>query len=210
MRVGNDEYARENGSFGLTTLRDTHVRVQAGTLRFQFRGKGGKAHRLEVHDPRLARVVRRCRDLPGYELFQYPDDGGRLRDVGSGDVNAYLEEIAGEDFTAKDFRTWAGTVLAAVALQEFAAVDSKTQARRNVVRAIERVATQLGNTPAICRKSYVHPAVIDAYLEGHVLEALRRRARERLAAGVEGLSPVLGLLQQRLEREAERDACRAA
>jgi DNA topoisomerase-1 len=205
--VGNDEYARHNRSFGLTTMRDRHVDVDGGTIRFHFRGKSGKRHSLELHDPRLARIVRRCRDIPGQELFQYLDEAGERRDIGSGDVNEYLREITGQDFTAKDFRTWAGTVLAAWALQEFEAFDSETQAKKNVVRAIEAVAGLLGNTTSVCRKCYVHPAVIDAYLDGSMLENLKRRAEDELREGVGRLRPeeaaVLALLQQRLRREAE-------
>ena len=211
MRVGNEAYARENGSFGLTTLRRHHVDVSGAMLRFEFRGKGGKAVSVDVTDRRLARIVRRCQELSGQELFQYVDGDGARQTIDSADVNAYLKEIGGENFTAKDFRTWAGTVLAALALQELQAFDSKAQAKRNVVRAIESVARQLGNTPAICRKSYVHPVIIDAYLDGLVLSSLGKRAEQRLV----GLRPeeaaVLALLQQRLKREAgSAEACRAA
>src|SRR5690242_13864685 len=154
------------GSFGLTTLQDKHVIVNGGTLTLQFKGKCGKWHRIDVSDRRLARIVKACRDLPGQDLFQYIDDRGRRQDVTSGDVNAYLKEITGRDFTAKDFRTWSGTVLAATALREMERADSKARARRNVLRAIEAVATLLGNTRAVCRKSYIHPAVLDAYMDG--------------------------------------------
>jgi DNA topoisomerase-1 len=214
MRVGNEAYARENGSFGLTTLRRRHVDVSGATLRFEFRGKGGKTVSVDVTDRRLARIVRRCQELPGQELFQYVDGDGARQTIDSADVNAYLKDASGEELTAKDFRTWAGTVLAALALQEFQAFDSKTQAKRNVVRAIEAVARQLGNTPAICRKSYVHPAVIDAYLDGLVLTSFRTRTEHRLGESLPGLRPeeaaVLALLRQRLEREAEPEARRAA
>ena len=193
LRVGNEEYARTNGSFGLTTLRTRHVDVSGSTLRFEFRAKGGKTVSVGVTDRRVARVVRRCQDLPGQELFQYVDEAGVLQAIDSADVNAYLREISGEDFTAKDFRTWIGTVAAARALSEVPAFASKTQARRNVVRAIESVAAQLGNTPAICRKSYVHPAVIDTYLSGIVVLPPRARNAERA---------VLALLRQRPTRAA--------
>ena len=166
IRVGNAEYARTNGSFGLTTLRNRHVDVSGSTVRFEFRGKGGKPVSVDVTDRRVARVIARCQELPGQELFQYVDVDGARQTVDSADVNAYLKDAGGEDFTAKDFRTWVGTVLAAQALGDASAFTSKTQARRNVSRAVEAVARQLGNTPAICRKSYVHPAVIDAYLDG--------------------------------------------
>jgi DNA topoisomerase I len=169
IRVGNAEYARTNGSFGLTTLRNRHVDVSGSTVRFEFRGKGGKPVSVGVTDRRVARVIARCQELPGQELFQYVDADGARQSIDSADVNAYLKDAAGEDFTAKDFRTWVGTVLAAQALSDVSALASKTQARRNVARAVEAVARQLGNTPAICRKSYVHPAVIDAYIDGRVI-----------------------------------------
>ena len=213
IRVGNETYARENGSFGLTTLRSHHVDVSGATLRFEFRGKGGKPVVVDVTDRRLARIVRRCQDLPGQELFQYVDGDGTRQTIDSADVNAYVKDASGEDFSAKDFRTWAGTVLAALALEEFEAFASETQAKRNIVRAIARVAGQLGNTPAICRKSYVHPAVIDAYLDGAVLTSRRRRDEKRLAASPPGWRPeeaaVLALLQQRLARK-EAETSRAA
>src|SRR3954467_9114558 len=166
IRVGNEEYARQNHSFGLTTLQDKHVNVRGATVRFEFRGKSGVRHAVDVNDRRLARIVKQCRDLPGQDLFQYIDDDGKRCDVTSGDVNAYLREITGQDFTAKDFRTWSGTVLAATALREFEKVDSKAQAKKNVLKAIEAVAGLLGNTRAVCRKSYIHPAIIDSYMDG--------------------------------------------
>ena len=208
IRVGNEEYARHNKSFGLTTLRDDHVDVRGSTLRFHFRGKGGKRQEVGVTDRRVARVVRRCQELPGQELFQYLDDEGVVRTVDSADVNAYLREITGEDFTAKDFRTWAGTVLAALALQELRTFTSTTQAKKNVLRAVEAVARQLGNTPAICRKCYVHPGVIDAYMDGATLGAIRPQTERRMRAALNGLRPeeagVLRLLRRRLRREAPR------
>ena len=183
IRVGNPEYARTNHSFGLTTLRDRHVVIAGGTLRFSFRGKSGVRHAVALDDPRLARVVRRCRDLPGQELFQYLDDAGQPRSVSSDDVNAYLREVTGADFTAKDFRTWAGTVLASQALQEVPEFVSPAQAKTNLVRAIEAVARRLGNTPTICRRSYVHPAVIAAYLEGTLrITPPRRTGRKRIGS----------------------------
>ena len=208
IRVGNEAYARTNRSFGLTTMRDRHVRVRGATLRFHFRGKGGKEHAVDVRDPRLARIVRRCQDLPGQELFQYIDDDGRRQSLDSADVNAYLREIAGEEFTAKDFRTWAGTVLAALALAEVASFASKREARRNITRAVESVAARLGNTPTISRKCYVHPAVIEAYLDGVTLDAYRRRAERAIVEDLAGLdrteAVVLGMLQQRLARATAR------
>ncbi len=208
IRIGNDEYARENGSFGLTTMRNRHAEVHGAKLEFHFKGKSGIRHAIAIDDPRLARVVRRCQDLPGQELFEYVDEDGEVRDMGSADVNDYLREIAGDEFTAKDFRTWAGTVLATIALQEFEAFDSQTQAKKNVVRAIESVARRLGNTPSVCRKCYIHPGVLDAYLDGTMLESLRRRASEEMSH-IRGLnaeeSAVLALLQRRLADEDRHD-----
>jgi DNA topoisomerase I len=177
IRIGNEEYARANGSFGLTTLRARHVAVRGTSVRFHFRGKGGKEHVVDVRDPRLARIVRRCQELPGQELFQYVDADGKRQSVDSADVNDYLREIAGEEFTAKDFRTWAGTVLAALALAAMPGFASAREARRSVTRAIESVAARLGNTPAISRRCYVHPAVIDAYLHGATLTGVAHDAR---------------------------------
>jgi DNA topoisomerase-1 len=177
MRVGNDEYARTNHSFGLTTLRDRHVDFGAGELHLHFRGKSGVFHRVHVHDPRLARVVRRCRDLPGQDLFQYLDADGQPHTVGSADVNAYIRTAAGHAFTAKDFRTWAGTVLAAQALGGAREARLKKAPARSppgpptnseVREAIAEVAARLGNTVAVCRKCYVHPHVIAAFLDGEL------------------------------------------
>jgi DNA topoisomerase-1 len=205
MRIGNDEYARENKSYGLTTLRNRHVRIDGSEVEFRFRGKSGVVHDVKVHDRRLARIIQRTRDLPGQDLFQYLDDDGETHTVGSSDVNDYLRTITGEDYTAKDFRTWSGTVLAAMALQEFEAVDSDTQAKKNVVRAIESVAERLCNTPSVCRKCYVHPAVLDAYLDGTMLEGLRARAEESLVEDLKDLQPeeaaVLAMLERRLAQE---------
>jgi DNA topoisomerase-1 len=208
IRVGNEEYARENRSFGLTTLRDRHARVNGSGVVFTFKGKGGRKHEVELADRRLARIVARCQDLPGQLLFAYVGDDGERRSVASDDVNAYLREITGQDFTAKDFRTWAGTVLAAWALAELESFDSEAQAKRNVVRAIERVAEGLGNTPAVSRKSYVHPTVIDAYLDGDVVRSIKEEAEHRLADDLAKLGPeeaaVLALLRQRLAAEERR------
>jgi len=206
MRIGNDEYARENKSYGLTTLRNRHVKIDGSEVEFRFRGKSGVYHNVKVHDRRLARIIQRTRDLPGQDLFQYLDDDGETHTVGSADVNDYLRTITGEDYTAKDFRTWSGTVLAAMALQEFEAVDSDAQAKKNVVRAIESVAEKLGNTPSVCRKCYVHPAVLDAYLDGTMLEGLRARAEESLVQDLHALQPeeaaVLAMLERRLAQES--------
>jgi DNA topoisomerase I len=201
IRVGNDEYARDNRSFGLTTMRDGHVKVSGSTVRFFFRGKSGVEHELKLDDRRLARIVKQCRDLPGQELFQYRDPRGAVMDVGSTDVNAYLKDVTGEDFTSKDFRTWAGTVLAAELLRECEPVDSETGAKKNIVSAIEQVARQLGNTRAVCRKSYVHPAVIDAYLDGSMMKTRTARAIGRMTGSE---AAVLRLLQRRLARTTGR------
>ncbi len=204
VRVGNEEYARANGSFGLSTMHDRHAKIRGNTLRFEFRGKSGVQHRITLHDARLARIVRRAQELPGQELFQYLDDDGKVQDVKSDDVNAYLREIAGAEFSAKDFRTWAGTVLAALALRQFEAFDTKAEAKRNLVRAIESVAQRLGNTPAVCRKCYIHPVILDSYLDGATVDVLRDQAEQALGHGLTQLSgaegAVLAFLQQRLRR----------
>jgi len=172
IRVGSDEYARDNGSFGLTTLRRRHVAVSGAKLRFEFRGKSGVPHSVAITDRRIARVVQHCQELPGQELFQYLDDEGSRQSVDAGDINQYLREIAGRQVTAKDFRTWAGTVLAAQALREIGGYANEKEANVNVVRAIDQVAKRLGNTRAVCRKYYVHPIVIEAYLDGFTLPAV--------------------------------------
>jgi DNA topoisomerase-1 len=205
IRVGNDEYARTNNSYGLTTMRDGHVRVSGSIVRFIFRGKSGVEHKLELDDPRLARIVKQCRDLPGQELFQYRDEQGNVVDVGSADVNAYLKEMTGEDFTSKDFRTWSGTVLALELLRACEAASSNSQAKKNIVRAVEQVAQQLGNTKAVCRKCYIHPAVLDAYMDGSIVKiAVQRAGRMKRAIGrmTASEAAVLGLLQRRLAQKA--------
>lgn len=204
VRVGNDEYARDNGSFGLTTLRNRHVGVHGEKLSFSFRGKSGKHHEMEVRSPKLAAIVKRCRELPGQELFAYLDETGRPVDVTSGDVNDYLYEISGKSFTAKDFRTWAGTVLAAQALKEFEKFETPAEAKRNMLDAIRRVAGRLGNTPAICRKCYIHPVIFETYLDGSLVTRLKRAIEHRLTSELKQLRPdegaVLMLLQQTLKR----------
>ena len=164
IRIGNEEYARENKSFGLTTLKNRHVKVRGAQVRFRFRGKSKRPHEVDVTDRRVAKVIAKCQDLPGQDLFQYVDEDGEVQDVTSQDVNEYLREIAGEDFTAKDFRTWGGTVLAAMALSMQEAFQTKRQAKSNIKTAICAVAELLGNTPAVCRKCYVHPMIVEAYL----------------------------------------------
>jgi len=209
IRIGNDEYARENKSYGLTTLRNRHVKIDGSEVEFRFRGKSGVHHDVKVHDKRLARIIQRTRDLPGQHLFEYVGDDGEPHTVDSSDVNDYLRDITGEEYTAKDFRTWSGTVLAALALQEFEKVDSEAQAKKNVVRAIESVAEKLGNTPSVCRKCYVHPAVLDAYMDGTMLEGLRALAEEKLVEDLHDLQPeeaaVLAMLQRRLAQEVPDD-----
>jgi len=213
IRVGNDEYARTNRSFGLTTLRDGHVDVRGQRLRFTFRGKSGVEHEIDLSDRRLARIVKECRDLPGYDLFQYYDENGERQTVGSEEVNAYLKDVTGQDLTSKDFRTWAGTVLAAQLLREFDAVTSSAQAKKNIVAAVEQVAKKLGNTKAVCRKCYIHPAVFDAYLDGSMLETIAQRAR-KVSRAVDRLTEpersVLKLLQRRLRRPKARRRGQAA
>jgi DNA topoisomerase I len=202
IRVGNDEYARSNRSFGLTTLRDGHVDVRAGRVRFTFRGKSGVEHEVDLDDRRLARLVKACRDIPGYDLFQYFDEKGQRCTVGSADVNAYLKNITGEDYTSKDFRTWAGTVLAAQMLRDIGASTTQAENKKNIVSAVESVAKKLGNTKAVCRKSYIHPAIFDAYVDGSMTRTVLQRAkRARAHALSAGESAVLALLQRRMTRQ---------
>ncbi|MDQ3871883.1 MAG: DNA topoisomerase IB [Chloroflexota bacterium] len=208
MRVGNEEYVKANRSYGLTTLRDRHARFDGSELRFRFKGKSGKEHDVGVRDRRLARIVRQCQELPGQHLFQYIDENGERQAIDSDDVNEYLREVTGHEFTAKDFRTWAGTVLAAKALQAVEEQASPAAAKKRLVSAIEDVAKSLGNTAAICRRCYVHPTVIDSYLEGSLLTALTQRTEEELATSLNELSPeeraVMALLQRRLAADAEQ------
>jgi len=208
IRVGNDDYARSNKSYGLTTLKNRHADVNGSEVRFRFTGKGGKQWSLKVKDRRIARIIRQCQELPGQELIQYLDDDGKPQDVTSNDVNDYLREITGLDITAKDFRTWAGTVLAAMALQEFKSFDSDAQAKRNLRQAIERVAARLGNTPTICRKCYIHPDVINSYLDGNLALEIKAEVESELREGVGGLEPeeaaVLAMLRNPLEQSAKR------
>jgi DNA topoisomerase-1 len=224
IRVGNEEYARANQSYGLSTLRDRHAKVRRDGVLFSFKGKSGRVHEIDLQDERLARIVRRLRDLPGQELFQYLDTDGSVVNVGSADINAYLRETAGEEFSAKDFRTWAGTVLAALFLAKQHATEKKPT-KRSIVRAIEEVAARLGNTVAVCRKSYIHPAVIEAYLDGDVVQVtghvlpkvaaeiadlesgkLVKKALRRPAAGLgEEEAAVLKFLRRRLREQVERE-----
>jgi DNA topoisomerase I len=201
IRVGNQEYARVNRSFGLTTMRGRHARIEGSSMRFRFRGKSGAIHEVDIRDRRLASIVRRCQELPGQDLFAYVDDDGEVRDITSDDVNDYLREASGGDFTAKDFRTWAGTLLAYRALRALQPEDHGPAARRNVVEAMRRTAARLGNTPAVARGSYVHPAVLEAYLDGSLPGALVDAAEEQEAPPVESdrdeERAVVRLLRQR-------------
>jgi DNA topoisomerase-1 len=196
IRVGNDEYAKENNSFGLTTLRNKHAKVEGSNVRFSFRGKSGVRHALDLRDRRLAKIIRQCQDLPGQQLFEYLEDDGTTRAIDSSDVNEYIRDISGEDFSAKDFRTWVGTVTCAMLLaSDSVDEDTQTDRKQRVVAVIRDVAKRLGNTPAICRKCYVHPAIVDAYLEAGTL-APARAPRSREGFTDEDLF-VLALLQER-------------
>lgn len=175
IRVGNEEYAKDNDSFGLTTLREKHVQVDGSRVRFRFRGKSGKDHDVDTRDRRVARVIKALQELPGQELFTYMDEQDEVRRLGSDDVNAYLREIAGEDFTAKDFRTWAGTVLAAQSLAATPPVANIRHARKNVSATVTRVASRLGNTSAVCRKCYIHPAILESYIDGELARTLGKQ-----------------------------------
>jgi DNA topoisomerase-1 len=206
MRVGNEEYARENKSYGLTTLRNRHVVVKGAKLRFRFRGKSGQEQDIDTEDRRVARVVKKLQELPGQEVFQYLDEKGERYQVTSDDVNRYLREITGEDFTAKDFRTWAGTIMAAMALQAQEPFENKSQAKKNVKAAIGAVAKMLGNTPTICRKCYVHPAVLEAYLDGKLIEGLKERTEQMLENSLGDLrseeAAVLAFLREKLAKKS--------
>jgi DNA topoisomerase-1 len=216
FRIGNSEYARANKSYGLTTLRDRHVEIDGTRIHLSFRGKRGIRHETDINDRRLARIIKDCRDLPGYELFQYVDDNGNRHTIDSADVNDYLREISGEEITAKDFRTWAATNLAALALQEFELFDSEAKKKQAVVRAVEKVAKHLGNTPAICRRCYIHPAIFDGYFDGTLLATLKGQTRNYLTENVAGMTAeetavaaFLSLRLGELEREQKRLASSA-
>ena len=189
IRVGNVEYEKANASFGLTTLRNRHVRIQGGTVKFQFNGKSGQQHCIELADRTIARVLRDCQELPGYKLFQYVDEAGAHCTVDSGDVNNYLREITGQGFTAKDFRTWVGTVLAARELASMERSRSAAQAKRNIAGAVKEVSKQLGNRPAACRKYYIHPAIFEAYEDGSLFDVMRQGMEQQKTYNGKGLSP---------------------
>jgi DNA topoisomerase-1 len=206
IRIGNEEYARENKSFGLTTMKDRHVEVKGAKLRFRFRGKSGRDHEVDVTDRHIAKIISKLQDLPGQDLFQYVDEEGEIRNISSQDVNEYLREITGEDFTAKDFRTWAGTVLTAVALKAQEEFENQKQAKSNINTAIKAVSKILGNTPAICRKCYVHPAVLESYLDQKSIEGLKQMTEDALEKEEVDLrsseAVVLKFLKSRLTKKA--------
>jgi DNA topoisomerase I len=189
IRVGNDEYAKENESFGLTTMRCRHVRIDGGTVQFQFRGKSGQEHRIKLNDKQLAKIVRQCRDLPGYDLFEYVTESGEVCRVDSSDVNQYIRELSGQEFTAKDFRTWFGTLLAAQELYASGPATSDTAAKKTIVGAIKQVSQRLGNRPATCRKYYVHPAVLQAYEDRSLFPTMERGEEQASVFGDLGLRP---------------------
>lgn len=204
IRVGNEEYAQSNDSYGLTTLRNRHVSVKGDDIHLHFRGKRGIKHAIDVHDRELARLVKRCRDLPGQELFQYVDSDGITRAIDSSEVNAYLREITGQNFTAKDFRTWGGSVLAMHTLRELGDFSSQTEAKKHVVQAIKTTAEHLGNTAAICRKCYVHPGLLDAYMDGTLLAYLREHPRRVKQGAAWELHPDEALFLQFLHHLSEK------
>jgi DNA topoisomerase-1 len=210
IRVGNDDYAKENNSYGLTTLKNRHVAVEGNEVRFRFTGKSGKQWSLRVKDRRIAKIIRACQELPGQELLQYVDEEGNCQDVTSTDVNDYLKEITGRDITAKDFRTWAGTVLAATALNELESFDSTAQAKRHLRTALEKVSVRLGNTPTICRKCYVHPEVLNSFMDGNLVLELKSKGERELRGAIGSLKPeeaaVLALLRGRLAKASQRSA----
>ena len=206
IRVGNQEYAKENHSYGLTTMEHQHVDVHGSEIKFHFQGKSRVEHTISLHDKRLARIIRQCEELPGHELFQFVDHDGNHHVIDSQDVNDYLRGITGQHFTAKDFRTWAGTVLAAHLLEGFEPFTSASQAKKNIVAAIKEVASQLGNTPSVCRKCYVHPAVIEAYMGGMSTREAKQELDKEIAKHEHALHDeersLMNLLQQRLILEA--------
>lgn len=203
IRIGNEEYAHKNHSYGLTTFRGKHVDIHGAEVTFHFKGKSGVKHNIELRDRRLAKIIQKCHDLPGHELFEYKDKKGNVHSIGSTQVNQYLKEISGEDFTAKDFRTWYGTVLAAEALAAFEEFDSQAQAKKNVLKAIESVAKKLGNTKAICKKCYIHPAIMDSYIDKTLLKNLKVEMKSIVSKPSSHLDPleaaVIAFLYQKME-----------
>jgi DNA topoisomerase-1 len=209
IRIGNEEYAKSNRSFGLSTMRNRHADVDGSRIRFHFRGKSGKLHEVEISDRQLAKIVERCQDLPGQQLFQYLDESGNPVQVGSEDVNEYIQSIVGQTFTAKDFRTWAGTVLAALALQKMEQVDCQAAAKKNILIAIEAVAKLLGNTTRICRRCYVHPSILNSYMDGTLANQLRTKADSEIVHRLKRLKPeeaaVLAFLRQELKERSQQE-----
>src|SRR3981081_48029 len=209
IRIGNEEYAKSNRSFGLSTTRNRHADVDGSRIRFHFRGKSGKLHEVEISDRRLAKIVERCQDLPGQQLFQYLDESGNPVQVGSEDVNEYIQSIVGQTFTAKDFRTWAGTVLAAIALQKMEQVDCEAAAKKNILIAIEAVAKLLGNTTRICRRCYVHPSILNSYMDGTLANQLQTKADSEIVHRLKRLKPeeaaVLAFLRQELRERSQQE-----
>lgn len=205
IRVGNDEYAKQNKSYGLTTLKDQHVKIRGASMHLHFRGKSKQDHDITLTDRRLARIVKACQDLPGQELFQYKTENGGSMKVDSAEVNGYIREITNEDFTAKDFRTWHGTGHMAQQLAALGPAQSETEAKRNIAQAVKETAKHLGNQPAACRKYYIHPAVFDSYLEKTIFQAMEK-IHSRASGNAKGLGPVevavLRLVQARKQRKA--------
>jgi DNA topoisomerase-1 len=213
IRVGNDEYAKENDSFGLTTLKNHHVQIAGAKLRFQFRGKSGQHHSIELTDRRLAGIVKRCQDLPGYELFEYQGRDGKIRAIESSDVNNYIRQTAGSEFTAKDFRTWAGTILAIRALGAAGPGRNQRETKKVVINAVKSVAAQPGNRPATCRKYYVHPAILEAYADGSLFPVLKQGEQQEAAYAGLGLRReeycmmvIIAEHQEKLARRARKAA----
>ena len=202
IRVGNIEYAKQNHSYGLTTMRGKHVRVDGSTITFKFQGKSGVRHAVDITDRRLAKIIQRCQEIPGYELFQYVDSEGEHHTIDSADVNDYLREATGQYFTAKDFRTWTGTVMACAKLQEFDVFESESEAKKNVVEIVKTVAARLGNTPSVCRKCYIHPLVIEAYMSGAFTKTRREQQSEESPRELQWEETVLMKLMQRVLKVA--------
>ena len=201
IRVGNEEYARENKSYGLTTMQNKHVEIHGSQIHFEFKGKSNVQHDIGLNDTRLARIIKNCQDLPGHELFQYVDENGERHAVHSEDVNTYLKDITGQDFTAKDFRTWYGTVLTARALQAFEAFDSEAEGKKNIIMAVESVAKELGNTKAVCRKCYIHPAIINSYMDKSLAKSLEQKISATLKGSIHNLKPEEVAVMAFLERQ---------
>lgn len=209
IRVGNDRYALTNGSYGLTTLLDQHAKIHGGVVEFSFRAKGGKPYRAALRDRRLATIVKRCRDIPGQRLFQYIDERGRYRPITSSDVNAYIRRATGHAFTAKSFRTWAGTLGAALLLWDCPAATSARESEKVIRTAIVKVSEQLSNTPTVCRKSYVHPGILDAYRTGTLDELMQAAFKARPTSGLTREESAMLALFEQLAAQARVGRSRA-